>query len=51
MVSGEEKADTLRNVFNNEPDEVQYPIHVLWPVLKKVRWLVDKKAAQHLTKV
>lgn len=45
LVSGEEKARTLREVLLSEPDEVRYPIHVLWPVLDKVVWFVDRDAA------
>ncbi len=48
LVSGEEKADILKEVLTSEPDEVRYPIHVLWPILDKVTWLVDKKAAKSL---
>lgn len=48
LVSGEEKADILKEVLSSEPDEIQYPIHVLWPVLHKVTWLVDKQAAGKL---
>ena len=45
LVSGTEKAETLRKVLTGEPDEVRYPIHILWPVLGKVIWLVDRDAA------
>jgi len=45
LVSGREKAETLRDVLTSEPDEVKYPIHVLWPALDKVVWLVDREAA------
>ena len=45
LVSGEEKAGILKEVLTCEPDEVRYPIHFLWPVLDKVTWLVDDKAA------
>jgi 6-phosphogluconolactonase len=45
LVSGREKAQTLRQVLLSEPDEVKYPIHVLWPALDKVVWLVDREAA------
>jgi len=48
LVSGEEKADILKEVLTCEPDEVRYPIHILWPVLNKVTWLVDSKAAKLL---
>lgn len=48
LVSGEEKADILKEVLTSEPDEVRYPIHALWPILDKVTWLVDKKAAKSL---
>jgi 6-phosphogluconolactonase len=46
LVSGAEKADTLRAVLTSEPDEVRYPIHVLWPALDRITWLVDRDAAQ-----
>jgi 6-phosphogluconolactonase len=48
LVSGEEKAPILKEVLTSEPDEVRYPIHTLWPILDKVTWLVDSKAAQSL---
>lgn len=48
LVSGEEKAEILNEVFSSEPDDVRYPIHTLWPVLNRVTWLVDSKAAKFL---
>jgi len=48
LVSGEEKAGILKEVLSSEPDEVQYPIHILWPILDRVTWLVDSKAAKFL---
>jgi len=48
LVSGPEKAQTLRDVLTSEPDEVKYPIHVLWPVLDKVKWLVDREAVSEI---
>lgn len=48
LVSGQEKAEILKDVLTSEPDEVQYPIHALWPILDKVTWLVDKDAAKSL---
>ena len=46
LVSGPAKAHILKDVLASEPDEVKYPIHLLWPVLEKVTWLVDRDAAQ-----
>ena len=46
QVSGQEKANVLREVLLGEPDEIRYPIHVLWPVLDKMVWLVDREAAE-----
>ncbi|MBN1362766.1 MAG: 6-phosphogluconolactonase [Sedimentisphaerales bacterium] len=46
LVSGADKAQTLKEVFTEEPDEVRFPIHLLWPVLDKILWLVDRAAAQ-----
>lgn len=48
LASGREKADILGKIMTSEPDEVQYPIHALWPVLDKVTWLVDTEAAKAL---
>jgi 6-phosphogluconolactonase len=45
LVSGSEKAQTLKEVLAGPPDEIRYPIHVLWPVLDKVLWLIDSPAA------
>lgn len=45
LVSGREKADILKEVLTSDPDDVRYPIHVLWPILDKVTWLVDSDAA------
>ena len=45
LVSGREKAETLKEVLTGEPDEVRYPIHILWPVLERVLWRVDRDAA------
>lgn len=47
-VSGEHKAKVLSEVLNSEPDEVRFPIHILWPVLDKVHWLIDAQAAKHI---
>jgi 6-phosphogluconolactonase len=48
LVSGQEKADILKEVLSSKPDDVRYPIHVLWPILDKVTWLIDKDAAKLL---
>ncbi len=48
IVSGSEKAHILKEVLQGPPDEVRYPIHVLWPVLDKVIWLIDSAAAAQL---
>jgi 6-phosphogluconolactonase len=49
LVSDPEKAQTLKDVLTGEPDEVKYPIHVLWPALDKVQWLVDREAASEIS--
>ncbi len=48
LVSGPEKAQILKEVLTSEPDEVKYPIHILWPALDKMEWLVDREAAQEI---
>lgn len=49
LVAGREKAQTLKEVLTSEPDAVRYPIHVLWPVLDKITWLVDREAAGEIS--
>jgi 6-phosphogluconolactonase len=48
LVSGEEKAQILKQVFTTEPDVGKYPVHLLWPVLDKVTWFADAAAAKLL---
>jgi len=48
LVSGDNKAKIMSDVFCTEPDPVRYPVHALWPVLHKVRWLIDRPAAAKL---
>ena len=48
LVTGEEKATILREVLTSEPDEVQYPIHAIWPILDRVTWLIGRNAAKFL---
>jgi len=42
VVSGADKAETLKAVLTETPNADRYPIHLLWPVWEKVTWLVDK---------
>ena len=46
LVCGQEKAGTMKKVFTTAPDDVRYPVHVLWPILDRVTWLVDTDAAK-----
>ena len=48
LACGQEKEAILKTVLTSEPDEVRYPIHVLWPVLDRVTWLLDSAAAKAL---
>jgi len=45
LVSGKNKAKIVREVFGTEPDPIKYPVHALWPVQHKIRWLIDEPAA------
>jgi 6-phosphogluconolactonase len=49
LVSGEKKAAILKEVFEAEPDEVRYPVHSLWPILEKVKWIIDDDAGKLLS--
>ena len=48
LVTGPEKATILKEVLTNPPDEIKYPVHLLWPALDKISWLVDSQAAKLL---
>ncbi|RKY07518.1 MAG: 6-phosphogluconolactonase [Planctomycetota bacterium] len=48
LVRGENKAQIVADVFRTTPDPVRYPVHALWPVLHKIRWLIDRRAAAKL---
>jgi len=48
LVSGPDKSPTLSGVLLGPPDPLRYPIHVLWPVLDRVAWLVEHHAARGL---
>ncbi len=45
LISGQSKAEIVRDVFHSEPDELKYPVHFLWPIMNKVTWIIDRHAA------
>jgi 6-phosphogluconolactonase len=45
LVSGPDKAQTLKEVLAGEAEGARYPIRMLWPALERVIWLVDREAA------
>jgi 6-phosphogluconolactonase len=49
LISGEEKADTLRQVLQGEKRPDQLPSQLIEPTQGELLWLVDKRAAQSLT--
>ncbi len=48
IVSGEEKAPILKEVLETDPEDIRYPIHLLWPAIDRSIWLVDSPAAKLL---
>jgi 6-phosphogluconolactonase len=48
LVSGGEKAKIVKTAFTEKPNEMKYPVHTLWPFLKKVVWLIDNDAAKEI---
>ena len=48
LISGQSKAEIVRDVFTSEPDPVKYPVHFLWPIMDKITWLIDASAASRL---
>ena len=49
LAPGREKAEILREIFTSEPNITRYPVHALWPVLDKVKWMIDRDAARFLS--
>lgn len=45
MAPGIQKAAILARVLDGPVGERRYPVHLLWPVLERVIWLVDREAA------
>ena len=45
LVAGEDKAETMKRIFQGPFDKTVTPIHVLEPIWSRVRWLLDQKAA------
>jgi 6-phosphogluconolactonase len=48
LVTGEDKAEILNQVFNTKPDKLKFPVHLLWETPEKVTFLTDKSAAEKL---
>lgn len=48
FVTGAEKAPMLKKVLSGERNELDYPVHALWPVLDRITWLVDSQIAAAL---
>lgn len=46
LLNGKDKAAMLKTVFTRTPDVMQYPVHIVWPVLDRVVWLLDRDAAE-----
>ncbi|MHC4551203.1 MAG: 6-phosphogluconolactonase [Planctomycetota bacterium] len=44
LISGQAKAEIVREVFEAEPDVVKYPVHSLWSILDRVTWIMDQQA-------
>jgi 6-phosphogluconolactonase len=48
LLTGKDKANMLKTVFEGQVDVMQYPIQTLWPVLDRVAWLLDREASSRL---
>ena len=44
LISGQAKAEIVRQVFETEQDEVKFPVHSLWPILDRITWIIDRHA-------
>jgi 6-phosphogluconolactonase/glucosamine-6-phosphate isomerase/deaminase len=45
MISGQEKRETLAALMNELPDPTRYFVQLLWPILDRVTWFIDRAAA------
>lgn len=48
LVSGESKADILREVLTGNEEDVKYPAQLVKPASKRLYWFVDSPAAKEL---
>ncbi len=48
FVTGTEKGPVLKKVLSGEKNELDCPVHALWPALDKITWLVDSQIAASL---
>jgi len=48
LISGTEKAEIVKKVVHGPYDEVKYPVHILWPILDRVSWIIDEDAGKYL---
>ncbi len=49
LVTGDDKAETLRRVIEGEPQPNQLPSQAIRPTMGQLTWLVDRAAASNLT--
>jgi len=49
MISGAEKQSIVKTIFTSEPRPDLWPVHLLWPALDRVVWLIDKSACGELS--
>ena len=48
LVTGAEKTKILKEILASPPDNSRYPVHLLWPALERIIWLVDSDAGKLL---
>ena len=48
LVSGEEKAETLKAVLEDDAKTAQFPVHLIQPTHGEVTWFLDRSAADRL---
>jgi len=45
MIRGQEKQETIVGVMNEPPEPTRYSVQLLWPILDRVTWFIDRAAA------
>jgi len=49
MISGAEKQSIVKRIFTSKPRPDLWPVHLLWPAMERIVWLIDESACGELS--